>query len=98
MKSKKGVVTLEKPIFNIASVMRSERAATGKSQREVATELNMSQQRYSKYEIGAGMPKLERLVKIADLYDVSLDYLCGRTKTRTLIKKDVDSTTESMLS
>ena len=48
------------------------------TQREVAQRLGISQPSYIRYENGSAEPALENLVKIADLYDVSVDFLLGR--------------------
>ena len=48
------------------------------TQREVAQRLGISQPSYIRYENGSAEPPLENLVKIADLYDVSVDFLLGR--------------------
>lgn len=48
------------------------------TQREVAQRLGISQPSYIRYENGSSEPTLENLVKIADLYDVSVDFLLGR--------------------
>ncbi len=49
-------------------------------QREVAAVLNVSQNTYSQYETGAISLTAEVLIKLADFYDVSVDYLLDRTK------------------
>ena len=49
------------------------------TQRDVADRLGISQPSYIRYENGKSEPTIENLVKLADLFDVSLDYLCGRT-------------------
>lgn len=49
------------------------------TQREVAKRLGISQPSYIRYENGTAEPSLENLVKLADLFDVSVDYLLGRT-------------------
>ena len=49
------------------------------TQREVAKRLGISQPSYIRYEKGKAEPSLENLVKLADLFDVSVDYLLGRT-------------------
>ena len=49
------------------------------TQQQVATVLNISQPSYIRYENGKAEPSLENLVKLADLYDVSIDFLCGRS-------------------
>ena len=49
-------------------------------QREVASVLKVSQNTYSQYENGVIELTAETLIKLADLYDVSVDYLLGRTK------------------
>ena len=48
------------------------------TQREVAQRLGISQPSNIRYENGSAEPTLENLVKIADLYDVSVDFLLGR--------------------
>ena len=41
--------------------------------------LNITQPSYIRYENGTSEPSQENLIKIADLFDVSLDYLLGST-------------------
>lgn len=48
------------------------------TQRQVALALGISQPSYIRYEKGQAEPTLENLVKLADLFDVSVDYLLGR--------------------
>ncbi|MCQ2387885.1 MAG: helix-turn-helix transcriptional regulator [Clostridia bacterium] len=48
------------------------------TQREVANYLSISQPSYIRYEKGTSQPNLENLVKLADLFDVSVDFLLGR--------------------
>ena len=49
------------------------------TQEEVATILGIQQTVYSRYERGFQTIPLERLIKLADLYGTSVDYLIGRT-------------------
>lgn len=58
------------------------RAEKGISQNELAKALGLTQQAISAYENGLREPDLETLQKIADFFDVSLDYLLGRTDIR----------------
>lgn len=48
-------------------------------QREIAAFLNCSQQVYSNYELGQRDIPTELLIKLADFYDVSIDYLLCQT-------------------
>ena len=48
------------------------------TQRQVASALGLAQPSYIRYENGKAEPSLENLVKLADLFDVSIDFLCGR--------------------
>ncbi len=50
------------------------------TQRQVADFLQMAQPSYIRYENGSAQPTLENLVKLADLFDVSVDYLLGRNE------------------
>lgn len=60
--------------------LKEIRKATGKSQLEVANILNISQQNLCRYENEQYQPDIQLLIKLADYYDVSLDYLCGRQR------------------
>ena len=48
------------------------------SQQEVASVLDTSQQNYNRYEFEKIKLGVDKLIKLADYYDVSLDYLCER--------------------
>lgn len=49
------------------------------SQKEIAEYLNMSQTGYSKYEVGTNDIPTHVLIKLANFYDTSIDYLLGQT-------------------
>ena len=49
------------------------------TQREVAEMLGMSQTGYSKYETGENDLPTQVLIRLADFYHTSVDYLLGRT-------------------
>ena len=57
------------------------RKAAELSQAEVAKRLNINQPRYNRYEMGIFQPDMETLKKIAQLFDVSLDYLMENERT-----------------
>ena len=65
--------------FDNNTVLRKENK---KLQVELADYLNVKQTTYSKYELGKINIPVEVLIKLADLYDVSLDYIVGRTTTK----------------
>ena len=48
-------------------------------QREMAEYLGLSYRGYQDYETNQNDPKLKTLIAIADYYNVSIDYLVGRT-------------------
>ena len=49
------------------------------SQLKLATDLNMNQNTISRYENKEREADYETLIKMADYFDVSLDYMLGRT-------------------
>lgn len=51
------------------------------SQKDVAAEFGVVVRAYQRYEYGEREPQLSTLIRIADFYGVSLDYLAGRTDT-----------------
>lgn len=50
---------------------------TGRTQKEIALDLKISQSKLSCYLNGRGEPSYDFLIKIADYFNVSIDYLLG---------------------
>ncbi len=62
--------------------IRELREDNDKKQFELASYLNVRRNTYSDYECGKINIPIEQLIKIADFYDVSLDYLVGRKRNK----------------
>lgn len=56
------------------------------NQTQIAKELNCSQRTYNYYESGGHDIPTETLIKLADLFNVSIDYLLGRTDKKEINK------------
>ena len=63
-------------------ILKQLRIEKDLTQREVAEQLGMCQQNYNKWESRNSSPTGETLEKLADYFDVSTDYLLGRTKEK----------------
>ena len=59
--------------------LKEIRKAKGISQLKLALDLNTNQNTISRYETGEREPGIAELIKIADYFNVSIDYLVGRT-------------------
>ena len=67
--------------------IRNLREDADKTQQEIAEYLGTSQTMYARYERGANEMSIRHLIKLSDYYQVSLDYLCGRTDEKRMYKK-----------
>ena len=67
-------------------MLREER---GWKQSDMARRLWVSQSTYSGYETGKIQVPVDTLLKLADIYDVSMDYLVGLTDDPTPPKRTV---------
>ena len=72
---KKGANTVE---FRLKALRKEKNV----SQLKLALDLNMNQNSISRYETGEREADYETLIQFADYFDVSLDYLLGRTDKR----------------
>lgn len=61
-------------------ILAHERKAKNLSQEKLAELLDVSRQSISKWENGDSFPEYSKLVLLADIFDCSLDYLCGRAE------------------
>ena len=64
--------------------LKEIRKLKGISQLKLAMDLNTNQNTISRYETGEREPGINELIKIADYFNVSIDYLVGRTKNPEL--------------
>lgn len=62
----------------LAERLKQCRTERGLTQNEVAIFCDITEKAYQNYERNRREPKLSILIRIADFYDVSLDYLVGR--------------------
>ncbi len=60
--------------------LKNLRLAKHLTQSEMAQTFMITVRAYQYYEAGKREPTIEMLCKLADFFDVSLDYLCGRNE------------------
>lgn len=66
--------------------LKELRTAKGISQLKLAIDLNMNQNSISRYENGIHQADYATLIKFADYFNVSIDYLLERTDNPTFYK------------
>lgn len=64
-------------------ILKMERLNRNMTQQEIADYLKIGRVSYTMYETGKNTPTTENIIKLADLYNVSTDYLLGRKKPKT---------------
>ena len=68
---------LNEQIYEFSKIIKDLRLQYKYTQRFVASKLGISYQSYQAYELGIAVPTFQNFLKIANFYDVSLDYLVG---------------------
>ena len=63
------------PMYRTKDILRLERIKRGWTQEDVAKMLNMARASYAQYETGACTPTTDNLIRLAKLYNLSVDYL-----------------------
>ena len=64
--------------------LRELRKEKGETQVQAASEIGIAGRNYQKFELGESFPSAEALCALADHFEVSLDYLMGRTDQREI--------------
>lgn len=73
--------------MKLGEVLTALRKEKKVGQKELAIYLNLSTGTISNYENGVHCPDLHTLCKLADYFDVTTDYLMGRTEYRYTSQK-----------
>lgn len=67
------------------------REKSGLSQKELAEKINVSRSTIAGYETGKTFPSVEVIIKYADFFGTTTDYILGRIDNRNIrITKDAD--------
>lgn len=61
-------------------LMLSAAAVQGLNNRKIAADIGIPHTNLSAYKLGYAMPSTKRLIKLADYFGVSTDYLLGRER------------------
>ncbi|MBR2391915.1 MAG: helix-turn-helix transcriptional regulator [Clostridia bacterium] len=68
---------LNKQLYEFSKIIKELRLQYKYTQKYVAEKLGISYQSYQAYELGIAVPTFQNFLKIANFYDVGLDYLVG---------------------
>lgn len=79
------IIKKERILYEI-STYSDLRTDADMSQRELSEILHISQRSYSHYETGSRNIPIEMLIRLANYYEISLDYLVGRTDNKKMAK------------
>lgn len=74
---------------NFQNIFKRLRTSSKLTQAEMAEKLGISRSTIGMYETGAREPDFETLEKIADFFNVDIDYLLGRTKKTALLPETI---------
>lgn len=82
-------------MMSLAEKIITLRKQNGWSQEELAEHLEISRQAVSKWELGASIPDIDKIVKMSELFGVTTDYLLKEETEETTISETMDSYEES---
>lgn len=72
-------------------ILRNLREEKGLSQVDLAKQLNITSQSLSQYELNKRMPDIDMINRLANYFNVSVDYLLGRTEIKETFYKTKES-------
>lgn len=77
-------------LYKTKDILKMERIKRGLTQEDIAKMLNMARASYAQYETGKNIPTTENIIKLAEIYRLSTDYLLGvnfTTAMKTSLKQ-----------
>jgi transcriptional regulator with XRE-family HTH domain len=75
--------------YKFHSTLKKLRIDRGLTQSQLSDSLGLNgKQTISDYENGKSQPNIETLIKIADFFNISCDYLLGRDYNSSIIQKE----------
>lgn len=81
--------------MTVAEGLKRFRKNSNLRQEDVASAIGIHRQAYQRYESGKSLPMVPVLIKIAETYDVSIDYLVGRSDTPKPLEAGAEEVAEA---
>ena len=78
--------------------LRELRKRDGLTQEQLASQIGISRDTYKNYEQERTQMNYEMLIKMADYFNVSLDYLCGRPNSNLIFTESLTETQRKLVS
>ena len=77
--------------------LKELRLSNGLTQEQLAMQIGISRDTYKNYEQERTQMGYEMLIKMADYFDVSLDYLCGRPNNNLIFTESLTETQKKLV-
>lgn len=88
--------------MDFSETLKILREKNGYTQKELGALINLSEQAISHYENNTNSPNIDTIIKIANIFDVSIDYLLGRSTNDApysrLVQKFSNITVDELIS
>ena len=82
---------MPKELFSLVDRIKTLRESAGLTQAEVARQLGMSRSGVNAWEMGLYVPSTQYIVELAKYFNVSTDYLLGKSTVRNLSNLNSDN-------
>jgi transcriptional regulator with XRE-family HTH domain len=76
-------------VYPLADQIRYYREKNGLTQEELAKKINISRSMLSKWENGLSLPDVEAVIKLSDVFNVSVDTLLGRNLEQQTVLREL---------
>ncbi|OXS77917.1 hypothetical protein B1B05_09935 [Domibacillus enclensis] len=90
------ILDIKEVILLLGERLKSLRKERKLTQEELGKRVNVTKVSISGYENGKRSPDTETLQKLADFFDVSTDYLLGRSEHKTTVEIEKSEPTDSL--
>lgn len=71
-------------MFDFGAHLKELRKSRGMTQKQLAHAISASERGIQQYELGERKPTYDMLIALADCFNISLDYLVGRSTDPTI--------------
>jgi transcriptional regulator with XRE-family HTH domain len=76
----RNIINKEINLKTLGNNMKQIRISNNDTQELISDIIQVDQSNYSKYELGKSLIHIYSLIEFAKYYNISIDYLCGKTK------------------